>query len=293
MRTSPGRTPTCSAMRSPTSDRCAYLGAYDPLNDVISAWPQRPPGGIVDHGLHQGLHRQRDAPVLRGPDRRRRHDRGPVGPNKIQHRPTRLRLRGQRCRLPALPRARRSRRAAWSTGCTSAASPWRARTTNSTPTSWASRPTRSARSSTRRPRTRPTGQPTHGHRDRHPDRRHHQHGQADRPTPPTTVPWPTARSTTPTRSTVIESSVGGDLTTADAADHHGQRPRRRPVGVPGGRGHGLPGGQPRADADVRPHRPGRRPARRPDLRGGRHVRVHDDHRHLRPARTAVPSRRPT
>jgi hypothetical protein len=25
-----------------------FLGAYDPLNDVVSEWPQRPPGGIVD-----------------------------------------------------------------------------------------------------------------------------------------------------------------------------------------------------------------------------------------------------
>jgi hypothetical protein len=32
----------------PNEKLLAYLGMYDPLNDAISEWPQRPPGGIVD-----------------------------------------------------------------------------------------------------------------------------------------------------------------------------------------------------------------------------------------------------
>jgi hypothetical protein len=32
----------------PTEKDLAYLGAYDPLNGLVSNWPQRPPGGLVD-----------------------------------------------------------------------------------------------------------------------------------------------------------------------------------------------------------------------------------------------------
>jgi hypothetical protein len=32
----------------PNEKLLAYVGAYDPLNDLVAGWPQRPPGGVID-----------------------------------------------------------------------------------------------------------------------------------------------------------------------------------------------------------------------------------------------------